>query len=133
MGTLMIEVPRESIQKRGGGDGEYGRLVSCSVICEGRVKGLFEWEGRLYAVTGAVWPGLKTGEPPQAFAEQVVPLAEFKGKTFDYDEVAFGDPAHRKGYPVSYCILIVCISTRSSPYGSTQVASNRKPLKQSHL
>jgi len=65
--TQIIEVPRESILKRTGGEGEYGRLVSCGVICEGRVVGLFEWDGKLYAVTGALWPSLKTGEPPQAF------------------------------------------------------------------
>ena len=65
-------------------EGPFSRLISCSLIPEGQIRGAFKHNNRMYAITGAMFG--PPGGMQAAYAQALVPLDQYGGKVYTYSE-----------------------------------------------
>lgn len=65
-------------------EGQLSKLISCSLIPEGHIRGAYKHNNRMYAITGAMFGPL--GGMRAAFAQVLVPLEQYDGEIYTYNE-----------------------------------------------
>ncbi len=65
-------------------EGQLSKLISCSLIPEGHIRGAYKHSNRMYAITGAMYG--PPGGMQAAFAQVLVPLEQYDGTVYTYNE-----------------------------------------------
>lgn len=65
-------------------EGQLSKLISCSLIPEGHIRGAYKHNNRMYAITGAMYG--PPGGMQAAFAQVLVPLEQYDGEIYTYNE-----------------------------------------------
>lgn len=70
-------------------EGKLRRLISCSLIPEGQIRGAYKHNNKMYAITGAMYG--PPGGMQVAYAQLLVPLGQYGGKVYSYNEKSATD------------------------------------------
>jgi len=62
---------------------EYAKLVSCAHMIDNKAKGVIQYKGKLYVITGAIGAGSNKRDC-SLHAHEVVPLEHHEGPTYTY-------------------------------------------------
>ena len=65
-------------------EGQLSKLISCSLIPEGQIRGAYKHNNKLYAITGAMFG--PPGGTQAAYAQVLVPLEQYGGEVYTYSE-----------------------------------------------
>ena len=70
-------------------EGELSKLISCTSILEERIRGAYKHNNKMYAITGAMYG--PPGGMRAAFAQVLVPLEQYDGQIYTYNEKSATD------------------------------------------
>ena len=65
-------------------EGQFSKLISCTLIPEGHIRGAYKHNNKLYAITGAMYG--PPGGMQAAYAQLLVPLEQYDGQIYTYNE-----------------------------------------------
>lgn len=70
-------------------EGQFSKLISCTSIPEGHIRGAYQHKNKMYAITGAMYG--PPGGMQAAFAQVLVPLEQYDGRIYTYYEKSATD------------------------------------------
>jgi hypothetical protein len=65
-------------------EGQLSKLISCTLIPEGHIRGAYKHNNKMYAITGAMYG--PPGGMRAAYAQVLVPLEQYEGQIYTYNE-----------------------------------------------
>jgi hypothetical protein len=125
-----------------GKSGDIASAYSADFIIKGKVRKPFKHDGKLYTCTGGVWGSLhEAGD--KATAWRLVPIAEYEGQTFSYNDhresgyegirVKWGkDEFVLSGPPLTFKSAVEDASTSDTPDDAGSHADSREAGSDAH-